>query len=71
MARECIENDYGMCLNETGILQSHAVQSVRQRSNIEYRAGCENELCSEQDQWENAPFVARFRVQNLLYAVRT
>lgn len=37
MARECIENDYGMCSNEMGILQSSAAQSVRQRSNIEYR----------------------------------
>lgn len=48
MARECIENYYGMCSNETGILQSHAVQSVRQRSNIEYRADCENGLCSRE-----------------------
>ena len=38
MARECIVNDYGMCLNRTGILQSHSAQSVRQRSNIEYCA---------------------------------
>lgn len=66
MARECIENYYGMCSNETGILQSHAVQSVRQRSNIEYRADCENGLCSWEEQKENAPSVNRFRVENLL-----
>lgn len=66
MARECIENYYGMCSNETGILQSHAVQSVRQRSNIEYRADCQNEVCSGENQKENAPSAHRFRVENVV-----
>lgn len=66
MARECIENDYGMCSNETGLLQSQAVQSVRQRSNIEYRMSCKNELSSQNRRRENAPFANRFRVENFL-----
>lgn len=66
MARECIENYYGMCPNEKALLQSHAIQAVRQRSNIEYRAACENELCSKKKQRENAPFATRFRVENVV-----
>lgn len=56
MARECIENDYGMCPNGTGILQSLAAQSVRQRSNIEYCGSCENAPCCRLHKLENAPF---------------
>lgn len=57
MARECIENDYGMCrVNGTEILQSHGAQSVRQRSNIEYRGRCENGESCRRHKLENAPF---------------
>lgn len=56
MARECIENDYGMCLNGTEILQSRGPQSVRQRSNIEYRGRCENGESCRRHKLENAPF---------------
>lgn len=66
MAEECIENDYEMCLNEIEILQSHAAQPVRQRSNIEYQSRTVRGLCKDKFSGKIGTFSLKNRCENLL-----
>lgn len=61
MARECTENDYGMCTKETGLLHSDGAQSVRQRSNIEYFIHPQNALSPRVIEMENVVFARLLR----------